>query len=134
MGRALPKPSSERGEGGYGGKYRKCATLRKRACQGGVDSAKSASKFNYAVLADDVDLDFARIFEFFLNALRDIACECVHREVRDLAGVHKDAYLAAGGDRIHLFNTLKGSGEAFEVAKALEITVNGIAAGTRTTR
>ena len=54
-----------------------------------------AGELDDAILSDYIYLDFTRIFQFFLDALRDTARERVHREVGDLAGVHEDAYLAA---------------------------------------
>ena len=52
----------------------------------------------------------------------------MHRDVGYLAGIHEDAYLAAGGDGVDLLDALKGRGEALEVAETLEIPVDGIAA------
>ena len=64
---------------------------------------------------------------------RDVARERVHREVRDLAGVHEDTYLAPSRNSIDLLNALEGGGEALKVAKALKIAVNGIAPRARAT-
>ena len=77
-----------------------------------VDNVKSPGEFHDAILSNDVDLDFARIFQFFLDALSDIARELVHREVCDLTGVHEDAYLAPRGYRIDFFYSIKRICEA----------------------
>jgi len=77
LGWAMPCRSraSERGEGGYGGKYKKRAILRNRALQARVDSAKSgflASELYNTVLADDVYLDFSKIYCYQTTRHREL--------------------------------------------------------------
>src|SRR3989344_3814893 len=100
-------------------------------CQTSVDNAKSAGELYDAVLANDVYLDFARIFQFFLYAFRNRARKRVHREVRDLAGVYEDAYLPSRRDGVDLLDALKGTRETLEVTETLEIAVDGVPSCSR---
>ena len=66
-----------------------------------------------------------------MDALGDGARHLVHREVRNLARVHEDADFAPCGDCVHLFDAFEARGEALEVAQALEIPLDRVAAGSR---
>src|SRR3989338_7329271 len=100
-------------------------------CQRGVDNAKLAGKLNHAVLTDNVDLDFSRIFQLFLYALRDSARKRVHGDIRDLAWVHKDAYLSPRCNSVHLLYAGEGTREALKVAETLQVAVYRVSSCAR---
>src|SRR6185437_1573576 len=91
-----------------------------------------AREFDDAVLADHVHLDFARIFELFLDADGNIARHLVHRNVRNLARVHEHADFTARLDRIRFFYAFERRRDAFQISKTLEIPLYRIAARART--
>jgi len=103
-GIAPSKPCGGESKGGHGKKYTQHQNRRNMHMfiekllwwLGKVHApqAKLARKFDNAILADDVYLDFARIFQLLLDARSDVARELVHRDVRNLPRIHKNANLA----------------------------------------
>src|SRR6187397_1965949 len=82
-------------------------------------------------LADDRDLDLARVREVVLDLLHDVAGEPGRREVVDLLGANEDPDLAPGLDRERALHAGEALGDPLEILEPLDVRVHRLAAGTR---
>ena len=94
----------------------------RRCCLAGI--------FYRTGLADNIDLDFTRIFHFGLNPLSNIAGKLESCQIVDFAGSYEDANLTAGLNGIGFLDAVEGITDAFEVFKALEVDFDRIASCT----
>src|SRR5258706_1484629 len=87
-----------------------------------------------ARLADDGDLDLARIGQLLLDLAHDVAREAGGREVIDLLGADEDPDLAPGLDGKRALDALEAVGDRLEVLEALDVRVHRLAASARSGR
>ena len=69
--------------------------------------------FDGASLADDVDLDDARVTHSGFNLVGDVAGEFEGGEVVDLFGLDDDADFPTGGDGVGFVDAGEGGGDVF---------------------
>src|SRR6185295_9562228 len=97
---------------------------------GWISTALGSSRvFDRAGLADDRDLDLARVGQLGLDLARDVLGEPERLVVRELAAVDDDAHLAAGLDRERLLHPLEGGGDLLELLEPLHVGLEDLAAG-----
>src|SRR5829696_4239184 len=84
-----------------------------------------------ARLADDGDLDLARVGQVVLDLLDDVAREARRGEVVDLLGADEDPHLPTGLDRERAFDAGEALGDPLEVLEALDVRLHRLAAGSR---
>src|SRR2546426_712393 len=87
-----------------------------------------------ARLADDRDLDLARVGQLLLDLPDDVAGEPAGGQVVDLLGPDEDPDLAAGLDGERPLHALEAVGDRLEVLQPLDVRVHRLAAGTRPRR
>src|SRR5680860_1175409 len=92
----------------------------------------SAGVVGRAALADDGDLDPARIAHLALDRGGDLVRDQCRPLVVDLSRVDHHPHLAAGLHRIDLFHPGVAGGELLELAQASDIAFQGAAAGAWT--
>src|SRR3954464_2323361 len=94
-------------------------------------AARSPGVVRRARFADDGHLDLPRILELLL----DLACDLVRQQDRAVvvegAGVEHDADLPAGLHRVDLVDALVACRDVLEVAQALDVLLERLAAGAR---
>src|SRR6185295_8096814 len=84
-----------------------------------------------ARLADDRDLDLARVGQLLLDLLDDVASESAGRQVVDLLRPDEDAHLATGLDRERALDPTEALGDRLQVLEALDVRVHRFAPGAR---
>src|SRR5690349_2726133 len=84
-----------------------------------------------ARLPDDGDLDLARVLELLLDLARDLVREQHGAVVVERARHDHHADLAPGLHRVDLVDALVAGGDALEVAQALDVLLQRLAAGAR---
>src|SRR5215218_7144198 len=82
-------------------------------------------------LPDDGHLDLAGILELLLDLARDLVREQDGAVVVERAGLHHHADLAAGLHGVDLVDAVVARGDVLEVAEALDVLLERLAARTR---
>jgi hypothetical protein len=83
---------------------------------------------------DHRHLDLARVLELLLDLAGDLVREQRQRVVVDRAGRDHDPDLAAGLHRVDLVDALVALGDLLELAQALDVRLERLAAGARAAR
>ena len=81
-------------------------------------SATLSCEINYSCFAYDVNFDFARTFQFILNAKRDLSRKISRLEITYFFGSDEDSNFAAGLNGVRFFNAVKRIGDGFKVLEA----------------
>src|ERR687889_1680713 len=84
-----------------------------------------------ARLADHRDLDLARVLELLLDLARDVTRQGDRAVVVDAVGRDDHANLAARLHRVDLVDAGVAGGDVLEVAEALDVLLERLAAGDR---
>src|SRR5215212_6728193 len=82
-----------------------------------------------ADLADHGDLDLARVLELLLGPLGHVAGQDLGGDVVDVLGLDHDPDLAAGLHGEHLVDPRVAAGDLLEALQALDVGLEGLAAG-----
>src|SRR6476661_2423807 len=82
--------------------------------------------FHAPHLAHHRDLDLAGVLHFLLDLLGDVAGYLGAGEVVQELGVHDDADLAAGLDRVGLADAVEGHRQFLQVAEALDVAFEAL--------
>src|SRR5262245_17127669 len=85
-------------------------------------------------LADDGDLDLARVGQLLLDLLDDVTGEPAGRQVVDLLGPDEDADLATRLDREGPIDPAEALGDRLQVLEPLHVRIHRLAAGARSRR
>src|SRR4029450_186921 len=84
-----------------------------------------------ARLADDRDLDLARVLELAFDAPRDVFRQPDGFFVRDVLALHHDPDFAAGLERERLRYALEGIGNPLELLQPFDVRLENVPAGAR---
>src|SRR4051794_22466478 len=95
-------------------------------------SAHSLRKVNSTRLANHRYLDLPGVFELLLDVPRDLVRDQRSALVVDLLGLHDHADLAPGLHRVDLLDAVVAARDLLEVAQALDVLLERLAAGART--
>src|SRR5215211_1187150 len=82
-------------------------------------------------LADDRDLDLARVLDLLLHVAGDLVAEQRGAVVVDVVGPHDHADLPPGVHRIDLLDAVVALGDRLELVKPLDVLLERLAAGAR---
>src|SRR5262249_120540 len=85
-------------------------------------------------LADDGDLDLARVGQAVLDRLYDVGGEPAGRQVVDLVGTDEDPDLAPGLNGERAVDAGEALGDRLEILEALDVRLHGLAASARAGR
>src|SRR2546429_8621439 len=95
---------------------------------------KLLGEFDDTCLADDGHFDLARILQFALNALGDIAGEDLGTAVVDRVGLDDDADLATCLNGKGLLDTFEGVGDSLQLLESLDVSRQGLPSSARSGR
>ena len=69
----------------------------------------------YTALADNIDLDLSRVFQFSFDLFRDIPCEQYHFRIGYLLGNNHDADFSTSLNSKRFFDTLERIRDVFQL-------------------